>query len=178
MSHFKLLRRCTLITLWTTPFCQWWLQFGDQAMVTLGIKIYTLLSVSLSYPPWTERRSNQSVLKEINPESSLNTHTHWKNWCWRWRSSILVSWCEKPTYWKSPWCWERLRAEGEEGIRGWDGCTVPPKQWIQTWARECECELWEMVRGREPGVLQSVPRSQTWLGDWTTTMFWHLQFTK
>ena len=40
-------------------------------MVTLGIKIYSLLSVSLSYPPWTDRRSNQSVLKEINPEHSL-----------------------------------------------------------------------------------------------------------
>ena len=25
------------------------------------------------------------------------------------------------TLWKSPWCWERLRAEGEESIRGWDG---------------------------------------------------------
>ena len=25
------------------------------------------------------------------------------------------------THWKSPWCWERLRAEGEEGVRGWDG---------------------------------------------------------
>ena len=23
--------------------------------------------------------------------------------------------------WKRPWCWERLRVEGEKGIRGWDG---------------------------------------------------------
>ena len=37
---------------------------------------------------------------------------------------------ETPVFWslmwtadslKSPWCWERLRAEWEEGIRGWDG---------------------------------------------------------
>ena len=22
---------------------------------------------------------------------------------------------------KKPWCWERLKAKGEEGSRGWDG---------------------------------------------------------
>ena len=25
------------------------------------------------------------------------------------------------THWKRPWCWERLKAKGEEGSRGWDG---------------------------------------------------------
>ena len=34
---------------------------------------------------------------------------------------------------KSPWCWERLRAEGEEGIRGWDGWMASPMQWTWTW---------------------------------------------
>ena len=29
--------------------------------------------------PWTARRSNQSILKEINPE-----YSHWKDWCWSW----------------------------------------------------------------------------------------------
>ena len=24
------------------------------------------------------------------------------------------------THWKIPWCWERLRADGEEGVRGWE----------------------------------------------------------
>ena len=32
-----------------------------------------------------------------------------------------IIWCEQPTHWKSPWWWEILRAEGEEGSRGWDG---------------------------------------------------------
>ena len=31
---------------------------------------------------WTTRRSNQSILKEINPEYSLN-------WCWSWNSNTL-----------------------------------------------------------------------------------------
>ena len=35
---------------------------------------------------------------------------------------------------ESPWCWERLRAEGEEGVRGWDGWMAPPMQWTWTWA--------------------------------------------
>ena len=106
-------------------------------------------AVSLSYPPWTDRRSNQSVLKEINPESSLNPHTHWKNWCWRWSSSISVTWREKPTYWKSPWCWERLRKEGEEGIRGWDGWTASLMQWTWSWAD------FRWGTGK-PGMLQSM----------------------
>ena len=65
--------------------------------------------------PWTARRSNQSILREIN----LNIH--WKDWCWSWSSSILVICCSQMIHWKSPWCWERHRAGGEEGIRGWDG---------------------------------------------------------
>ena len=30
------------------------------------------------------------------------------------------------TLWNSPWCWERLRAEGEEGVKGWDGWIASP----------------------------------------------------
>ena len=52
-------------------------------------------------------------------KSTLNMH--WKDWWWSWSSSTLVTWCKEPTHWKIPWCWERLRAGGEEGDRGWDG---------------------------------------------------------
>ena len=38
-------------------------------------------------------------------------------------SSIFAIWCEQLSHWKSSWCWERLRAEGQEGIEeemaGW-----------------------------------------------------------
>ena len=38
------------------------------------------------------------------------------------------------THWKSPWCWEILRAEGEEGVTGgWDGSMTSPMQWTWTW---------------------------------------------
>ena len=32
------------------------------------------------------------------------------------------------------WCWERLKAEGEEENRGWDGLMASPMQWTWTWA--------------------------------------------
>ena len=60
--------------------------------------------------PWTARRSNQSILKEI----SLNIH--WKNW-WSWNSNTLATWCEELTLWQRLWCWEDWRQE-------WKGMTV------------------------------------------------------
>ena len=45
-------------------------------------------------------------------------------WLFIYRSlcgTAVLSRGNQPTPWISPWCWERLRPEGEEGIRGWDG---------------------------------------------------------
>ena len=39
---------------------------------------------------------------------------------WVWSSNTLATQWEEPTHWKRPWCWERLRAGGEEGSKGWD----------------------------------------------------------
>ena len=77
---------------------------------------------------WTARRSNQSILKEINPEYS------WKDWCWSWNSNTLATWCEVLTHLKRPWCWERLKAAGEGDDRGWDGWMASPTQWTWVWA--------------------------------------------
>ena len=78
--------------------------------------------------PWTARRSNQSILKE----AVLNIH--WKDWWWSWSSNTLATWCEELTHWKRPWCWERLRAEGEGGNREWDGWMASPTRWTWVWA--------------------------------------------
>ena len=77
---------------------------------------------------WTARRSNQSILKEINSEYSL------MDWCWSWSSNTLATWCEKLTHWKRPWCWERLKVGREVGDRRWDGCMASLTQWIWVWA--------------------------------------------
>ena len=48
------------------------------------------------------------------------------------------------------WCWERLKAEGEEGDRGWDGWMGSLIQWTWTWANSGR---W---RGSgKPGMMQS-----------------------
>ena len=51
--------------------------------------------------PWTARRSNQPILKEISPGCSL------EGWCWSWNSNTLATWCEELTHLKRPWCWEK-----------------------------------------------------------------------
>ena len=95
-----------------------------------------------TYP---QNRSNQSILKEINPEYSL------KDWCWSSRSNTLATWCEEPTHWKRPWCWDRLKAGGKGGDRGWDGWMAPLTQWTWVWANSGR--WW---RTGKPGVLQSM----------------------
>ena len=64
--------------------------------------------------PWTARRSKQSIQRK----SALNIH--WKDGCWSWSFNTLAIWSEEPTL----WCWERLKAGGEVGNRGWDGWGV------------------------------------------------------
>ena len=71
-------------------------------------------------PNWTERKSILNI--------------HWKGWCWSWSANTLATWCEDPTHWKRPWCWERLRAEGEGGDRVWDGWMASPTQCTWIWA--------------------------------------------
>jgi len=41
--------------------------------------------------PWTARRSNQSILKEISPGCS-------------WNSNTFPTWYKELTHWKRPWC--------------------------------------------------------------------------
>jgi len=65
--------------------------------------------------PWTARWSSQSILKEIKPEYSL------EGLMLKLKLQYLATWCEELTHWKSPWCWERLKAEGEGDDRWWDG---------------------------------------------------------
>ena len=36
-------------------------------------------------------------------------------------AEALATWWKEPTHCKRPWFWERLKAKGEEGSRGWDG---------------------------------------------------------
>ena len=93
--------------------------------------------------PWTARRSNQSILKEISPEYSL------EGLMLKLKTPIL--WPpdnEELTHWKRPWCWERLKVRGEGDDRGWDGWTASLTQWTWVWVNS---RSWWWT-GR-PGVL-------------------------
>ena len=52
---------------------------------------------------------------------------------------------------KKTWCWERLKAGGEGGDRGWDGWMASPTWWTWVWANSGR--WW---RTGKPGVLQSM----------------------
>ena len=95
--------------------------------------------------PWTARKSNQSILKEINPEYSLEVLMLKRS------SNTLATWHEKLTHWKRPWCWERLRVVGEGDNREWNGWMASPTRW--TWVWESSGSWWWT---RKPGVLQSM----------------------
>ena len=74
-----------------------------------------------------ERRSNQSILKEIKPDCSLEglmlklKLQYFGHLMWR------VDSLEKT------WCWEGLGAGGEGDDRGWDGWMASPTQWTWVW---------------------------------------------
>ena len=70
--------------------------------------------------PWTARRSNQSILKEISPG------------CWleglmlKLKLQYFGHLMQRANHLKRPWCWEILRAGGEGDDRGWDGWMASP----------------------------------------------------
>ena len=113
--------------------------------------------------PWTARRSNQSILKEISPS------VHSKDWCWSWNSNILVTWCKELTHLKRSWCWERLRAGGEGDDKRWDGWMASPTQWTWIWVNSGS--WWWTGR---PGMLQ--PFGSWRVGhDWATDLNWKIK---
>ena len=119
--------------------------------------------------PWTAKRSNQSILKEINSEYSLEGQ------CWSWSSNLLATWYEELTHWKRPWCWERLKTGGEGDDRGWEGWMASPTQWTWVWANSRRwwrtgslawCSPWGH-RVRHEWVTEEQPPPLRQLHDWT-----------
>ena len=108
--------------------------------------------------PCSARRSNQSILKEISPEYSL------EGLMLKLKLHTLATWCEELTHLKRPWCWERLKAGGEGDDRGWNGWMASLTQW--TWVWVDSGSLWWTGR---PGVLQFMG-SQGVGHDWATEL--------
>ena len=102
--------------------------------------------------PWTTRRSNQTILKEIGPEHSLEgLMVKLKLW-------YYGTFCKELIHFKRPWCRERLKARGEWDDRGWNGLMDMSFSNLQ-----------ELVMDREAwhAAVHGATKSRTWLSNWT-----------
>ena len=66
--------------------------------------------------PWTGRRSNQSILKQISPEYSS------EGLILKLKFQYFGTWCEELTHWKKPCFWENWSWEKgttEDDMVGW-----------------------------------------------------------
>ena len=106
--------------------------------------------------PWTARRSNQSILKEISPGYSLEglmlklKLQYFGHLMWRTDSSdktLMLG---------------RLRAGGEGDDKGWEGWMASPTQWTWVWVNSGSW-WWR------PGILQFMGRKES---DTTERLDW------
>ena len=106
--------------------------------------------------PWTARWSNQSVLKEMNPEYSLEglKLQYFDHLVWTADSLRKTLMLGKM---------EGRRRKGQQRIRWLGGITDLMNMGLS--------KLWETVKGREarPSEVHGIIKRQMWLSDWTTT---------
>ena len=110
--------------------------------------------------PWTARRSNQSILKEISLGCSL------EGLMLKLKLQYFGHLLQKLTHWKRLWRWEGLGEGGEGDAGGWDGWMASPTQWTWVWVNSGS--WWWTGR---PGVLQFMG-SQRVGHDWATELNW------
>ena len=117
--------------------------------------------------PWTSRRSNQSILKEISPEYSL------EGLILKLKLQYFGHWCKDVTHLKRPGSWERLKVGREGDGRGWDAWMAWPTGW--TWFWVLSGSWW--WRGK-PGMLQFMGLQKNWTRpSHCTELYWMTSLT-
>ena len=108
---------------------------------------------------WTERRSNQWILKEINPEYSL------EELMLKLKLQYLGHLMRRTDPEKTLML-GKVKAGGEGDDRGWDGWIASPTQWAWIWVNSGS--WWWTGR---PGVLRSTGLQRAG-HDWATELNW------
>ena len=111
--------------------------------------------------PWTARRSNQSILKEISSDCSL------EGLMLKLKLQYLATWCEELTHLKRPWCWERLKAGGDGDDRGWDDWMASLTQRACVWLNSRSCRWTRRPVPLWHAAVHGVAKSRTRPSDWT-----------
>ena len=107
--------------------------------------------------PWTVRKPNQFILKEISPEYSL------EGLMLKLKLQYFGHLMQRAESLERPWRWARLKA-GERDDRGWDDRMASPTRWIWVWASSGS---WWWTG--KPGMLQSMG-SQTVRHKWASEL--------
>ena len=110
--------------------------------------------------PWTASISNQSILKEISPDCSL------ERLILRLKLQSFGHLMRRLTHLKILWCWERFKERGEGHDRGWDDWMTSLTQGTWVWVN---ARSWWWT-GR-PGVLPSMGPQRV-RHDWVTELNW------
>ena len=115
---------------------------------------------SLLRVPWTARRSNQLILKEISPESSLEGPML------SWSSNTSATWCEQRTHWKGvSWDAGKNWRQKETGVT---------EDKMVGWHHRLNGHVFQQTLGdggRQKGLVcysPGVRKSQRRLSNWTT----------
>ena len=95
--------------------------------------------------------SNQSILKEISTEYSL------EGLMLKLKLQYFGHLMQRSDSLKRPWCWERLRAGGEGDDRGWDGWMASQTRWTSVWVNS---RSWR-------AAIHGIAKSRTRLSDGT-----------
>ena len=111
--------------------------------------------------PWTARRSNQSILKEISPECTL------EGLMLKLKLQYSGHLMRRADSFEKTLMLGKIKAGGEGDDRGWDSWLASQTQWTWVWYPSSGSWWWT---GR-PGVLQSMGLQRVG-HNWVTELNW------